>query len=143
MTKKTEEKIIAQDEQIAVTAKADVKTTEKVKKTAVKKEKVVEEKKTAVKAEKKTEEMTEEKVAEDKAEDKKTQVKVEKKGKETTEDQAEEPTEPTGPTFADWNLRPTILASLTSKGYTTPTPIQELTFKHFTDGHHIVGESQT
>lgn len=25
----------------------------------------------------------------------------------------------------------------------TPTPIQELTFKHFIDGHHIVGESQT
>jgi hypothetical protein len=51
--------------------------------------------------------------------------------------------EATGPTFADRNLRPTILESLTKKGYMTPTPIQILTFKHFTEGHHIVGESQT
>lgn len=49
----------------------------------------------------------------------------------------------TWPTFADRWLRPTIVEALAKKGYTTPTPIQELTFKHFTDGHHIVGESQT
>lgn len=29
------------------------------------------------------------------------------------------------------------------KGYETPTPIQDLTFKHFVAGHHLVGQSQT
>ena len=47
--------------------------------------------------------------------------------------EVKEAVEATGPTFADRNLRPTILESLTKKGYTTPTPIQLLTFKHFTE----------
>lgn len=45
--------------------------------------------------------------------------------------------------FNSLNLHPSILKSLDTKGYTTPTPIQEMSIPHLLNGGDILGIAQT
>lgn len=46
-------------------------------------------------------------------------------------------------TFADLGLTPSILATLDSLGYETPTPIQSQSIVHLLEGHDVLGLAQT
>ena len=46
-------------------------------------------------------------------------------------------------TFADFNLRPEVLAAVNDVGYETPTPIQIPTIPHLLAGRDVVGQAQT
>ncbi|MGO1317896.1 MAG: DEAD/DEAH box helicase [Cellulomonadaceae bacterium] len=64
-----------------------------------------------------------------------------------TAPQATEPTEqtPTAPvqTFADFGIRPEIVAALADSGITTPFPIQSMTLPVALGGHDIIGQAKT
>ncbi len=45
--------------------------------------------------------------------------------------------------FTDFDLNPKILKALHDKGYDTPTEIQQKTLEAFSNGKHVLGQSQT
>ncbi|MCK9250105.1 MAG: DEAD/DEAH box helicase [Solirubrobacteraceae bacterium] len=51
--------------------------------------------------------------------------------------------DPQGPTFADLDLRPELLAALTELGYEEPTPIQREAIGPLLEGHDLLGQAAT
>jgi superfamily II DNA/RNA helicase len=52
-------------------------------------------------------------------------------------------TEPSVPTFADFDVHPDIVASLSEAGIVTPFPIQAMTLPVALSGHDIIGQAKT
>lgn len=52
-------------------------------------------------------------------------------------------TKPEGPTFAELNIEPRVLAAVEDLGYERPSPIQAATIPTLLEGRDVVGLAQT